>query len=1132
MKIQMNTYISAWMIILLFFPCIEILSMENRNLNEDDLIFIDRAENIDTSYAYSENWKVVGWGEPNPSFNDDGYRYKRMSSELQYIIWNVPDLKDFEATMYDHQDELEADLRFFVGPDTSNFTEITVDFGERIPTASDWNVFTISSLYIPQNINFLKMEIEGGDNYTPQLGEIVMEKYDTSGVVNPKTMYVSKSGNDNTGDGTIDNPFLSIQQAVDKAYDGDKIIIKEGTYREKVDIDHANLTMENFGDDLVTISGADWVINWEPYKNGIYKAHFPEHLIDENINYTQLFWNGKYMEPARYPDEDQDKISSLEWTPTETLESGNNKGSVLLSESFPENYWKGGYYIGGNGANKNEMFSAPKGKIIASTDNIIECTDICWNWDNNWPSTVGTGRGFIIHHLNALNSEGEWTYQNDTVYFYPPSGEKPSDNEAEIRTRLWALDLSGGYNVTLKGLDVKAGSIDMAFTENCLIDSCTVRYPTPLSTYHIHPYGIKSNGSLGIYVSGKNNSVTNTYIGYGWGGLITLEGENNLLENCIVEYGMWLRERGGVVNCYGRGNILRNNTIRFSGVLGISGGNTKWIDNYGVEYLFEFNHIYETNHMSSGGAFYTNHKGRFNPHANAVIRYNWISVGHKGSPFGVHRYGIYLDDGSSGFLIHNNVIYNSICGFKTNRDNQDVKFFNNSVIYCDKSHDRWVIDEPTEILVYNNTGTSAYVGTDNQHNAYIDTSHYMNWENKNFQLKPFSEAVDFGMEIPGITDGYTGAAPDAGAYEQGKPWPDTPGADWETPAFPDDPYFRFKTKAPTRLEGSIDRKYAKITWVDNANNEDGFIILRSTGDDQFDQFAPFEIIKTIHQSNVEAFTDMNVEPGKEYRYIVQAFIGEEYSIQSNHIEILIPDDYLVDPAENFDIAYEYSYDWNIVGWGNPNPAFNDDGYRFRRETTETNYITWNTIGIENFEAWIYYNNTLSEEIKFFVSENNETFMQLENVSFSEPEATANGWYFIKASASGIQENIYNFLRIEVGGQPNHTPQIGKIEINMMSETSVPETDKTKQQYINDQILVIPNPSSEESPLKMKIMETGIQSQSARIKIFRTTGDLVYNSIQQVESNAVMEIDQKLPAGIYYVNIEIDGKSYINKIVRK
>jgi hypothetical protein len=38
-------------------------------------------------------------------------------------------------------------------------------------------------------------------------------------------------------------------------------------------------------------------------------------------------------------------------------------------------------------------------------------------------------------------------------------------------------------------------------------------------------------------------------------------------------------------------------------------------------------------------------------------------------------------------------------------------------------------------------------------------------------LKPNSAAVDRGTELPTITDGFTGAAPDLGALEYGKPLP-------------------------------------------------------------------------------------------------------------------------------------------------------------------------------------------------------------------------------------------------------------------------------------------------------------------------------------------------------------------------
>jgi hypothetical protein len=38
-------------------------------------------------------------------------------------------------------------------------------------------------------------------------------------------------------------------------------------------------------------------------------------------------------------------------------------------------------------------------------------------------------------------------------------------------------------------------------------------------------------------------------------------------------------------------------------------------------------------------------------------------------------------------------------------------------------------------------------------------------------LRPGSAAIDAGVELPTITDGFTGIAPDLGAYELGAPVP-------------------------------------------------------------------------------------------------------------------------------------------------------------------------------------------------------------------------------------------------------------------------------------------------------------------------------------------------------------------------
>jgi hypothetical protein len=44
-------------------------------------------------------------------------------------------------------------------------------------------------------------------------------------------------------------------------------------------------------------------------------------------------------------------------------------------------------------------------------------------------------------------------------------------------------------------------------------------------------------------------------------------------------------------------------------------------------------------------------------------------------------------------------------------------------------------------------------------------------EDFDFRLKPGSAAVDKGIVIPQVTDGFTGAAPDLGALEVGQPPP-------------------------------------------------------------------------------------------------------------------------------------------------------------------------------------------------------------------------------------------------------------------------------------------------------------------------------------------------------------------------
>ena len=52
-----------------------------------------------------------------------------------------------------------------------------------------------------------------------------------------------------------------------------------------------------------------------------------------------------------------------------------------------------------------------------------------------------------------------------------------------------------------------------------------------------------------------------------------------------------------------------------------------------------------------------------------------------------------------------------------------------------------------------------------------DPSHVFQLEEFDFRLRAGSAAVDAGCELPTLTEGFTGKAPDLGAYEYGRPLP-------------------------------------------------------------------------------------------------------------------------------------------------------------------------------------------------------------------------------------------------------------------------------------------------------------------------------------------------------------------------
>ncbi len=97
-----------------------------------------------------------------------------------------------------------------------------------VATTDAGNVSWIDSAGTVINSDTLLVNSPG--TYTARAVTSTCESVEEIQIYQP--IYVAKTGNDNTGDGSFTNPFLTIQKGIDIASEGQKIYVLPGTYKE------------------------------------------------------------------------------------------------------------------------------------------------------------------------------------------------------------------------------------------------------------------------------------------------------------------------------------------------------------------------------------------------------------------------------------------------------------------------------------------------------------------------------------------------------------------------------------------------------------------------------------------------------------------------------------------------------------------------------------------------------------------------------------------------------------------------------------------------------------------------------------------------------------------------------------
>jgi hypothetical protein len=565
---------------------------------------------------------------------------------------------------------------------------------------------------------------------------------------------VSQSEGTLEGNGSSDNPCLTITQAVELAAEGDLIYLKDGIFRETVKITKSGITITTDNED-VFITGTDLFEEFSDTGNGIYKTYAPNEV-------TQLFVNGIPQVRAKYPNQNVND-NLFNFTTINANFSGNSITSNEITQ--PDNFFNGAtvWFLTGH------RWVAGTAKVTTHTGNTLNLTNISINYQ-------GDGIAFISNCKNCLDSDGEWYWGNDTLY-YKNSNIDITNSKVEAKTRETLISVKMAENIKINGVNGYAGNILFDNTKGCKLSNGNFKYLTDYdyikkgSSYARASAGnIKSYG-LGVALFGVGDTVSNCEISWSAGDCITQYGLKNIvLRSTIHDANYRATDCSAVTICGFQNKILRCEIYNAGRDL-ISAGNAG-------RFKIKYNKLYRCGLLAWDlGIIYT--WGADGD--NGEIAFNHISQAYSGNPDPTWgAVGVYLDNGSRNYLVHHNVIHDiKGMGIQYNYPAYNLRSYNNTIFRTIRNMGFVGSDKPGftvgKCKMYNNYSDKKLLNNswvESKKNVVRNIDYLQDRDNGNYMLKPNSAMIDFGMDVDELSNiPFSGKAPDVGAYEYGRvPW--------------------------------------------------------------------------------------------------------------------------------------------------------------------------------------------------------------------------------------------------------------------------------------------------------------------------------------------------------------------------
>lgn len=520
-------------------------------------------------------------------------------------------------------------------------------------------------------------------------GEFVMGKYD---------LVVSPSGDDNN-DGSLSSPLKTIGRAKELMKENGEnaaatVWFREGTYviDDVIEFnasDRKNVTYRSYPGEKVEFSGAKEISGFtETTVNGV-KAYVTDVEINGNEDYFRsLFKDGKSLSRSIYPKEGMLKIADPA------------QGEAIASSHAPDFFTHSLAFY----AHKSDIpdFANPKD---------VEVKVMHFWCDEHLPvysvdkttgrieTTIASAMrlrvddNYIFENVKeALSLPGEWYLDRseEKLYYVPEEGDTPENTVLYAGVNEKILNVINGEGINFQGIDfintgwdyVDGKHTGIPFPETHPLYK-NIKYGTahPQAAFEV-PAAINVEASKEInFTDCRFENISYTALKFDKAATdcdVTSCMFNNIGANAIFIHGDFVvpasTQRINIRDChisfYGRifnnaiGILLThaydcelmNNEIHDGWYTGVSvGWNWGYSDNSTNKIKICDNLIYNIGNgwLSDMGGIYT-----LGIQPETVIAGNIIyNVGCDESAYGYGGWGIYLDEGSSGMTVENNLVY-------------------------------------------------------------------------------------------------------------------------------------------------------------------------------------------------------------------------------------------------------------------------------------------------------------------------------------------------------------------------------------------------------------------------------------------------------------------------------------------